>query len=509
MHSAYIRILKQTCWKIALGAIAAGVLVIPGCGDKKTAEKIVVNDHTIEAAISKDLAVNPIIDERRIDLAVEEGIVTLSGVVGNLLASSQAVRIAESFRGVSAVVNMLSVEAPSRPDSEIEQDVIRAIAGDPATEAFEISVDVDSAKVRLTGTVDSWAEKTLCSKVVKSVKGVRAINNELLVNYEELRLSGEIKGEIERRFELDPYLAHETIDVEVMGDSVVLSGTVSSAAQKTRAHWEANVEGVNHVNTEKLAAASWDQPGLRRETEVVYRTDEEIKRAIEDALLYDPRVSLFEIDVEVEDWSVTLSGTVNTLRAKRAAEGDAKNTVGVTNVNNLITVGPAIEEEERDRLLEHYRSMALADPVVEFSEVAASFSDAGELVISGSVNSYYEKYRAEDLAMTIKGVPAVKNLITVQEKWVTEKDRNIENFTEMLISMEKEVEGGKLDVSVEEGIARLEGSVDSWYELKLAIDDAFDAGAWKVKTDVSIGDVFENKGEYDYWDRYYKISGKL
>jgi hyperosmotically inducible periplasmic protein len=55
---------------------------------------------------------------------------------------------------------------------------------DPDLSGFAISVDVFNGEVTLTGGVDSQATKNHAGEVVRSVRGVRAVNNLLTVQAE-------------------------------------------------------------------------------------------------------------------------------------------------------------------------------------------------------------------------------------------------------------------------------------------------------------------------------------
>ncbi|HEX2277098.1 MAG TPA: BON domain-containing protein [Candidatus Tectomicrobia bacterium] len=115
-----------------------------------------------------------------IDVNTRDGIVTLSGWVDNLLAKERAGEIAESVKGVRAVVNRIAITTV-RPDGEILTDVRAAFQADPATDSYEISTIVKDGVVTLFGTVDSWPERWLSARVATGVRGVKAVTNELTV----------------------------------------------------------------------------------------------------------------------------------------------------------------------------------------------------------------------------------------------------------------------------------------------------------------------------------------
>ncbi|HEY8477956.1 MAG TPA: BON domain-containing protein [Chloroflexota bacterium] len=74
------------------------------------------------------------------------------------------------------------------------------------------------------------------------------------------------------------------------------------------------------------------------------RSDEEIKRDVEDILFYDTWVPAHSIRVDVKDGRVTLTGTVSTSTEKRAAGEDAWDVIGVVDVVNNLQIAPGGEQ---------------------------------------------------------------------------------------------------------------------------------------------------------------------
>ncbi len=68
------------------------------------------------------------------------------------------------------------------------------------------------------------------------------------------------------------------------------------------------------------------------------RDDEEIRSDIYNRLTWDSWVNADEINVDVKNGVVTLTGDVDSTVEKRAAGDDAWDTVGVVDVNNLLHV---------------------------------------------------------------------------------------------------------------------------------------------------------------------------
>ncbi len=126
---------------------------------------------------------------------------------------------------------------------------------------------------------------------------------------------------------------------------------------------------------------------------------DDVRQAVKDALARDPRVLSFNVDVGVGGSAVTLRGEVNNLKAKRAAEQDAKNTVGVYSVDNRLKVRR--DGWPNDSEIEvQIREALLRDPYVERFKIRVVVR-SGTAYLYGTVDSYIEKSRANDLASRV------------------------------------------------------------------------------------------------------------
>ena len=87
-----------------------------------------MTDQMITDAVQGEIHHDPAIISAYLEVRTEDGIVTLSGIVNNLLAKAQATRIAETVKGVRAVVNQLHIKpAASRSDDAIQKDIETAL----------------------------------------------------------------------------------------------------------------------------------------------------------------------------------------------------------------------------------------------------------------------------------------------------------------------------------------------------------------------------------------------
>ncbi|MDX1521670.1 MAG: BON domain-containing protein [Anaerolineae bacterium] len=443
-----------------------------------------ITDRDITLALEEDLQASDGVPAHLIDVQTKNGIVILSGTVQNLQAKERACEVAEMIKGVRAVVNRIEVKPVVRPDDDVYTDIMKALFFDPATHAYAIDVTVKDGVVTLEGAVESQAKKELTEWVVKGVRGVKAINNAISVEPVAQRLDNEIAEEIKRRLALDVWLDEALIEVEVQDGTVTLSGVVGSAIERTRAYLNAWVDGVTSVNSNALTAEMRDRDELRQPSKFALRTDEEIKWAVEGAFLYDPRLIGFNVEVDVRGGVVTLTGVVDNLRAKQSAEQDAGNTIGVWQVKNYLKVRPVQPPDDLE-IAEYVREVLLWNPDVDRHQIVVSCHD-GQVYLSGTVSSQYEKDQAEDVANRVRGVVEVINNLRVDQTWRWKSDEQIKQAIESRLQYSPFVDTGQIAVTVEDGIATLSGVVDIWQKRDFLIDQALKGGAKSVSSRLNV-----------------------
>jgi hyperosmotically inducible protein len=119
-----------------------------------------------------------------INVETHAGVVTLFGIVPSQDAKSAAEADARKVSGVKRVVNELQVVASAKQsevkarDEDIESEVKRAFE---KSDFKDISVEVKNGVVRLTGTTPTGARRLDAAVLARSVKGVRAVKDDLRV----------------------------------------------------------------------------------------------------------------------------------------------------------------------------------------------------------------------------------------------------------------------------------------------------------------------------------------
>ncbi len=468
-------------------------------------------DEMITDAVMGELVTDPGVEAYAIDVSTDDGVVTLSGTVDNVLAKDRATRVAETVKGVRAVVNTVTVRETGRSDEALMTDVENALLTDPVAEEWEVDVSVDDGTVTLAGIVDSWQEKQVAGRVAKGVRGVMEVVNDISIDYDTERPDAALEQEIEAALRWDVLVDDALIDVTVDDGVATLTGTVGSVSERTEAISDAWVTGIDDVEVGDLEVASWARDERFRENKYVMREDVEIEAAVRDALTMDPRVSLFDITVNVEDGVATLHGAVENLKSKRAAAQDARNTVGVWRVKNQIVVRPP-EPVADENLEADIEAALLRDPYVSEFEVAVDVT-GGVAKLSGTVDSYFEKSQAEDVASRVLGIVSVDNNIVVDSEtevmvydpyvdvdwyvpefgWYSYPDFNTTATDwEILEDVQDElfwspfVDSDEISVTVDNGVVNLTGTVGTWSERQAAEANAYEGGAVAVDNDLVV-----------------------
>jgi osmotically-inducible protein OsmY len=335
--------------------------------------------------------------------------------VDNLLAKERAVKIAEGIRGVLGVVDRITVTPISRPDTDICKDIQAALLQDPASEYYKVAVSVHDGVATLTGTLGSYEEKQLATRIGKGVKGVKEVRNDVTINYLANRTDLEIAADVMARLQWDIWLNGAQINSAAVGGKVTLTGTIGSAISKSRAFDDAWVNGVTSVDDSGLKIEPQAHDVAHQEVIDAARSDGEIKLAVQASLHLDPRVSAFSPDVTVEGGEVILGGDVGNLKAKTSAEQDAINIVGVIGVNNYLKVRPNGRPTDTQMATE-LKAALFWDPLVDSSTITVAVINR-VAYLSGGIDSSFQKNEAQDVASRIKGVLLIHNHLKIEPEY--------------------------------------------------------------------------------------------
>ena len=201
-------------------------------------------------------------------------------------------------------------------------------------------------------------------------------------------------------------------------------------------------------------------------------SNDELRVAVEEELLYDPRVDNREIAVETEDGVVTLRGTVGSLRERLEARKAAKRVIGVSDVHDELQVKLLGSKGKDDAELRGAVLQALTLDSEVPSTVDAT-AVAGAVTLTGTANHHFQREEAEQVASKVEGVTSVDNQIILVPPPPTEHE--IEHTITKALERTAKREAEGITVEIADGTVALYGTVDSW-----ADRDAVLAAAWRA-----------------------------
>ena len=133
-----------------------------------------MGDLQLRQDVVDELEYEPSIDAAHIGVAVDKGVVTLTGHVATYAEKQAAIAAVRRIKGVRAIADEIEVRYPSdkkASDDEIAKRAIDILDWDTMVPSGSIQVMVHDGWITLTGSVDWLSEEASrggCSKAVGS-----------------------------------------------------------------------------------------------------------------------------------------------------------------------------------------------------------------------------------------------------------------------------------------------------------------------------------------------------
>lgn len=214
-------------------------------------------------------------------------------------------------------------------DSQLQEEVLREMKGDPTVDVTNIGVAVKDSVVSLTGDVPSYAEKLAAEKAALRVDGVKAVANDLKVRLpgESKRTDADIAADVVKALNQSVSVPKRKITATVSDGWVTLEGVVDWGYQKNAAAAAVErvlgVKGVvNNISVKPVISPE----DLRAHIEVAFKRVAELDAK--------------HITIEVDGGHVALRGAVRSWAERDEAAREAWAAPGVVSVENVISVEP-------------------------------------------------------------------------------------------------------------------------------------------------------------------------
>ncbi|MGC3975630.1 MAG: BON domain-containing protein [Nitrospira sp.] len=199
-------------------------------------------------------------------------------------------------------------------------------------------------------------------------------------------------------------------------------------------------------------------------------TDPQIESAIRERLASDGRIDSKNIQVDVDQGVVTLTGTVSDLDSKGLAEALVSGTiVGVRQLHNAITVVPPVVKD--DMIRKAIEAALRSVPALRESKTnkITVLVREGDVVLKGPVEKLLHSRLAYKTTQSVPGVVSIANLLKVVGE--PRPDRDLEKDVVAYLKWAPFVDLDQVEYSIDKGVIKLKGKVEHHAGLVNLVND--------------------------------------
>ena len=220
------------------------------------------------------------------------------------------------------------------------------------------------------------------------------------------------------------------------------------------------------------------------------KSNSDLQKDVQEAIKWEPLLSVAEIGVTAKDGVITLTGTVDSYWKKTEAEEAAKNVAGVKAVVEKIEIkftNNSFKKDDNDIATDVLNAYQW-NVEVPRDKVKVKV-EKGWVTLEGELEWNFQKEAAKDAVRDLLGVAGVTNNITIKADTQDEIERkDIESALERNWSLSDR----EIKVKVSGTKVTLTGKVDSWYQKSEAARIAWKArGVWSVENDLVVEYAYE------------------
>jgi len=193
-------------------------------------------DSDLKKDVLAELLWDPLVPEAKIGVAVNEGVVTLSGHLDTYAEKVAAKRAAERVAGVKAIAVELTVIPAGlhqRNDTEIATAIEHVLAWNTSVPQNQVKVMVEKGWITLSGELDWNFQRRAVERMIRPLKGVVGITDN--IRLKELPVSHNIASRIQEALTRQATREAQRIEIQVDGSVVTLRGHVHSWAERNAA----------------------------------------------------------------------------------------------------------------------------------------------------------------------------------------------------------------------------------------------------------------------------------
>jgi len=201
------------------------------------------SDNQLQRDVMDELAWVPNIEEANIGVTAKEGVVTLSGFVGNYSQKLAAEHAAAGVLGVQAIAEEIKVRFPGdakTSDTEVAGRIANVFSWNVNIPHDKITIKVERNWVTLGGTVEWNYQKDAAHTAASQIEGVLGFTDDIVVR--NAPSTADVGERILAAFKRSSDADAATVRVVAKSGTVTLSGKVHGRHERTiaqRAAWAA------------------------------------------------------------------------------------------------------------------------------------------------------------------------------------------------------------------------------------------------------------------------------
>jgi len=208
-----------------------------------------MDDRTLRQNVMDELDFEPAVDAAHIGVAVEKGVVSLSGHVSSYAEKLAAEKAVKRVKGVRAVAEGLKVRFASDKktnDDEIAHRALTILQWSAVVPQNVVMVKVQDGWVSLSGEVNWQHQRVAAEKLIRRLSGIQGVINTITLkqHVQPKDVKSKIENALRRSAEVQAQQIHVSVED---GRAVALDGDVHD--------WE---------ERDAIERAAWSVPGVTR-----------------------------------------------------------------------------------------------------------------------------------------------------------------------------------------------------------------------------------------------------
>lgn len=194
------------------------------------------SNEILQREVQEAIKFEPLLHAAEIGVIVKDGIVTLTGNVNALVKKTEALHAAKKIKGVAAIVDEIRVileKSAVVSDQQLAEQLVRNFKENHIVPKGAVSITVEKGWVTLEGILPWNFQRDIACELAESQIGIRGVTNNIKLKRE---LSDQVEKELlEKALQRHWAFDMDEINIQVVGATVQLSGTVGSIFQKEEA----------------------------------------------------------------------------------------------------------------------------------------------------------------------------------------------------------------------------------------------------------------------------------